>query len=454
MTGFAVVDPYTGARGSEVPFATPDELEAAVASVWRAWTEWVPSTTVEERATAIGRVADLHEERKEELADILVREMGKPRPQAVGEAEFAGAIYRFYADNGPKLLADEPIEGAASTAYIRKSPIGPLLGIMPWNFPLYQVARFAGPNIVVGNPILLKHAPQCPDSARAIEQIFRDAGIPLGGYTNLFADNDQIAQVIADDRIRGVSLTGSERAGTAVAELAGRHLKKVVLELGGSDPFIVLSTDDLDAVVEAAFDARFDNNGQSCNAPKRFLVVDDLYEQFADKLTQKMAAVEPGDPNDENTVLGPLSSELAAERIEDQVERALASGAKARLQPKPREGAKFHPVVLEDITPENPAYREEFFGPVASLYRVKDEDEAVRIANDTSFGLGSYVWTTDQEQALRVADRLETGMVYINAVLADSPELPFGGTKRSGTGREMGTLGIEEFINKKLVYIG
>ena len=454
MAGYAVIDPYTGTRGSEVPIATPEELEAALASVWRAWTEWVPSTTVAERAAAIGRVADLHEERKEDLADILVREMGKPRGQAVGEAEFSGAIYRFYADNGEKLLADEPIEGAASTAFLRKSPVGPLLGIMPWNFPLYQVARFAGPNIVVGNPILLKHARQCPDSARAIEQIFRDAGVPVGGYTNVFADSDQIAQAIADSRIRGVSITGSERAGAAVAEQAGKHLKKVVLELGGSDPFIVLSTNDLDAVVDAAFEARFDNNGQSCNAPKRFIVVDDLYEEFAGKLTEKMAVVVPGDPNDEATVLGPLSSEGAAEGIEDQVRRAMDAGATARLEPQPRDGAKFSPVVLENISATNPAYTEEFFGPVASLYRVKDEADAVRIANDTSFGLGSYLWTTDKEQALRVADRLETGMVYINAVLADSPELPFGGTKGSGTGRELGAVGIEEFINKKLIYVG
>ena len=454
MAGYAVVDPFTGARGSEVPIATAAELEAALASVWQAWTEWVPSTTVAERAAAIGRVADLHEERKEELGDILVREMGKPRAQAVGEAEFSGAIYRFYADNAEKLMADEPIEGAASTAYLRKSPTGPLLGIMPWNFPLYQVARFAGPNVVVGNPILLKHARQCPDSARAIEQIFRDAGIPLGGYTNVYADNDQIAQAIADSRIRGVSLTGSERAGMAVAEQAGRHLKKVVLELGGSDPFIVLSTNDLDAVVDAAFDGRIDNNGQSCNAPKRFIIADDLYDEFAGKLTEKMAVVVPGDPNDEATVLGPLSSEAAAEGLEDQVRRALAAGATARLEPQPRDGAKFSPVVLENIDAANPAYAEEFFGPVASLYRAKDEADAVRIANDTNFGLGSYVWTTDQAQALRVADRLETGMVYINAVLADSPELPFGGTKSSGTGRELGAVGIEEFINKKLIYVG
>lgn len=454
MAGYAVIDPYTGARGSEFPIATPEELEAALASVWKAWTEWIPSTTVADRAAAIRKVADLHEERKEALADILVREMGKPRAQAVGEAEFAGAIYGYYADNAERLMADEPIEGAANPAYLRKSPTGPLLGIMPWNFPLYQVARFAGPNVIVGNPILLKHARQCPESAQAIEQIFRDAGIPLGGYTNVFADNDQIAQAIADDRIRGVSLTGSERAGIAVAEQAGRHLKKVVLELGGSDPFIVLSTDNLDAVVDSAFDGRFDNNGQSCNAPKRFIVVDNLYDEFASKLTDKMSVVVPGDPNAEDTVLGPLSSVAAAEGIEDQVKRAVEAGATARLAPKPRDGAKFAPVVLEDISASNPAYREEFFGPVASLYRVKDEAEAVKVANDTSFGLGSYVFTTDQAQALRVADRLETGMVYINAVLADSPELPFGGTKGSGTGRELGAVGIEEFINKKLIYVG
>jgi len=454
MSGFAVTNPYTLEVEKEYLLASDAEVEAAVQSVWDAWTTWVRETTIADRAAAIARVADLHEQRAQELGEIVVREMGKPLPQAVGEAEFAAAIYRFYADNGERLLADEPIEGAARPAYLRKAPVGPLLGIMPWNFPYYQVARFAGPNLVVGNPILLKHAPQCPESASAIEEIFREAGIPYGAYTNIFASTDQIAGVIADKRIRGVSVTGSERAGSAVAEIAGRHLKKVVLELGGSDPFIVFSTDDMDAVVDAAFDARFDNNGQSCNAPKRFLIIDSLYEEFAEKLTAKMAAVEVADPFAEGTVLGPLSSELAAIRIEDQVNRALAAGATARLAPKPREGAAFHPVVLENITPDNPAYREEFFGPVASLYRVSSEEEAIEIANGTDFGLGSYIWTTDQEQALRVADRLETGMVFINAVLADSAELPFGGTKRSGTGREMGAVGIEEFINKKLIYIG
>jgi len=454
MSGFAVTNPFTLEVEKEYPLASDAEVEAAVQSVWDAWNGWIRDTTIAERAAAIGRVADLHDERKQELAEIIVREMGKPLAAALGEAEFAAAIYRYYADNGERLLADEPIEDAARPAYLRKSPTGPLLGIMPWNFPYYQVARFAGPNIVVGNPILLKHASQCPESAAAIEQIFRDAGIPLGGYTNIYASIDQISGVIADSRIRGVSVTGSERAGSSVAEIAGRHLKKVVLELGGSDPFIVLSTDDMDAVVDAAFEARFDNNGQSCNAPKRFIVIDSLYEEFADKLTARMSAVTVGDPMAEDTVLGPLSSELAAVRLEEQVTRALAAGATARLAPQPRDGAKLHPVVLENITPENPAYVEEFFGPVASLYRVSSEEEAIEVANGTEFGLGSYVWTTDQEQALRIADRLETGMVYINAVLADSPELPFGGTKRSGTGREMGAVGIEEFINKKLIYIG
>ena len=452
MAGYAVVDPFTGARGREVPSATAAELEAALAAAWDAW-RGVVDTTVQERAAWIGRVAELHEERKETLADLIVREMGKPRSQAVGEVEFAAAIYRYYAEHGAALLADELIEGAATTAYLRKAPTGPLLGIMPWNFPYYQVARFAGPNVVVGNPILLKHASQCPDSAAAIGRIFRDAGAPAGMYQNIVPTAAQIAELIADPRVRGVSLTGSEAAGAAVAEVAGRNLKKVVLELGGSDPFIVLSTDDLDAVVDAAFAGRMDNNGQSCNAPKRFIIVDGLYEAFAERLTASLAGVAPGDPNAADTVLGPLSSVAAAERLEDQVDRAIVAGATARLAPRPRDGACYAPVVLEGITPENPAYTEEFFGPVAALYRVADEAEAIAVANGTSFGLGSYVWTTDPEQALRVADRLETGMVYINAVLADSPELPFGGTKRSGTGREMGAVGIEEFINKKLVYV-
>ena len=336
---------------------------------------------------------------------------------------------------------------------IRRSSLGPLLGIMPWNFPYYQVARFAGPNLVVGNTILLKHAPQCPESAAAIETIFRDAGFPDGAYVNVYATNDQAATMIADPRVHGVSLTGSERAGAAVAEVAGRNLKKVALELGGSDPFIVLSTADLDATVRAGVDARLDNNGQSCNAPKRFIVADDLYESFLERFTEVITAVQPTDPTSDDAELGPLSSLQAAERLQSQVDRAVAQGATI-VTGGTRSGAFFPTTVLTDVGPDTDAYREEFFGPVAMVFRAEDERAAVELANDTGFGLGSYVFTTDPAQAERVADGLEAGMVYVNLVLADAPELPFGGVKRSGTSRELGTLAADEFVNKKLIRIG
>jgi succinate-semialdehyde dehydrogenase/glutarate-semialdehyde dehydrogenase len=335
---------------------------------------------------------------------------------------------------------------------IRRSPLGVLLGIMPWNFPYYQVARFAAPNLAIGNPILLKHAPQCPESSAAIETIYRDASFPEGAYTNLCITNDQAAAVIADPRVHGVSVTGSERAGSAVAEVAGRNLKKVVLELGGSDPFILLSTDDLDAAVQAAADARLDNTGQSCNAAKRFIVADDLYEPFLEKFVALMSGAKVGDPFADDTVLGPLSSELAAKRLADQVDRAVAQGATVVVGGE-RDGAYYPGTVLTDVTADMDAYREEFFGPVGVVYRVSSEDEAIAIANDTPFGLGSYVFTTDDAQAQRVADKIEAGMVYVNLVLADSPELPFGGVKRSGTGREMGLLAADEFVNKKLIRV-
>jgi succinate-semialdehyde dehydrogenase/glutarate-semialdehyde dehydrogenase len=324
---------------------------------------------------------------------------------------------------------------------------------MPWNFPYYQVARFAGPNLIIGNTILLKHAPQCPESAAAIQQIYLDAGFPDGAYVNIYATNDQIASVIADPRVRGVSLTGSERAGAAVAEIAGRNLKKVVLELGGSDPFILLSTDDLDAAVEGAVAARLDNSGQSCNAAKRFIVIDELYESFLEKFTAAITATTPGDPTSAETELGPLSSDTAAARLQDQLDRAVAGGARVVAGGK-RDGNFFAPTVLADVTPDNDAYHEEFFGPVATVYRVGSEDEAVTLANDTPFGLGSYLFTTDSEQAMRVADRIDAGMVWVNIVLGDGAELPFGGVKRSGFGRELGRFGADEFVNKKMIRIG
>lgn len=456
MSTYAVVNPATGETIKEYPTISDDDLRAAIDRADAAHRGWSRSTTVAERAALIRRVSELHTERSDELAKIIGREMGKPYEQAVGEVEFAAAIYEFYADNAEKLMEDEPIDLLAGegTAVIRRSSLGVLLGIMPWNYPYYQVARFAGPNLVIGNTILLKHAPQCPESAAAMQTIFDDAGFPEGAYENIYASNEQIEWVIADPRVMGVSVTGSERAGSAVAAIAGRNLKKVVLELGGSDPFIVLSTDDLDATVENALAARFyENAGQACNAAKRFIVIDELYDDFLAKMTAALADAKPGDPAAEGTVIGPVSSSTAAERLEEQLRRAVAGGATVAMGGT-RDGNFWSPTVLTDISPDNDAAREEFFGPFAHVYKVGSEEEAVAVANDTTYGLGSYVVTTDPEQAERVADAIEAGMVYVNIVGADGAELPFGGVKRSGFGRELGRFGADEFVNKKLIRIG
>lgn len=456
MSSYAVTNPSTGETVREYDTFTDQEVDAAISNTHNAYRDWSRAAPIEARTALIARVAALHTERREQLAEIIVREMGKPLDQALAEVDFAAAIYQYYADNGAGFLADEPIQLAEGTgsAFIRRAPLGVLLGIMPWNFPYYQVARFAGPNIVAGNTVLLKHAPQCPESAAAIAQIFDDAEAELGAheyvYANIYATNEQIATVIADPRVQGISVTGSERAGAAVAELAGKHLKKVVLELGGSDPFLLLSAEDLDAVVQDAVNARLDNNGQSCNAAKRFIIIDSLYEAFIEKFTQAMTKVQPADPMAEGTQLGPLSSEAATSRLKEQLERARSQGATV-LTSGEISGNFFPPAVLADVRPEMDAYHEEFFGPVATVYKVSSEEEAVSLANDTPFGLGSYVYTTDQEQALRVADALEAGMVWINLVLGDAAELPFGGVKRSGSGRELGRFAIEEFVNKKMI---
>lgn len=444
MNMYAVVNPATGTVEREYPTATDAEIEQALAAADTAFREWSKTSTVAQRAALIKKVAQLHTERREKLAEIINREMGKPVDQSLGEVDFSAAIYDYYADHAEKFLADEPIDllDGGGSAVIKRGPVGVLLGIMPWNYPYYQVARFAGPNMVLGNTIVLKHAPQCPESAEAIQQIFDDAGFPKGAYVNVYATNEQIAEAIADPRVQGVSLTGSERAGAAVAEIAGRNLKKVVLELGGSDPFIVLGTDDLDATVDAAVAGRFENTGQACNAAKRFIVVADLYDDFVDRFTKKVMEVADG--------LAPLSSAAAAERLSEQVDRAVADGAQLVSAGK-RNGAFFPPAVLTGVTPASPSYREELFGPVATVYKVDSEDEAVQVANDTPFGLGSYVFTTDPEQAKRVADKIDAGMVFINAVGAEGVELPFGGVKRSGFGRELGRFGIDEFVNKKLI---
>jgi succinate-semialdehyde dehydrogenase / glutarate-semialdehyde dehydrogenase len=452
MSTYAVVNPATGETIKEYPEIGDDELRAAIDRADQASRSWAGSTSVADRAALVRKVGELHSERRQQLAEIIVREMGKPIEQALGEVDFAAEIYGFYADNAEDLMADEPIEllGGEGTAVIRRSPFGVLLGIMPWNFPYYQVARFAGPNLVIGNTILLKHAPQCPESAEAMQQIFDDAGFPEGAYENVYATNEQIEWVIADPRLHGVSVTGSERAGAAVAAVAGKNLKKVVLELGGSDPFILLGADDLDEAAQKAAEARLDNTGQSCNAAKRFIVVDDLYDGFLEKFREKLAASKPGDPTSEDTSVGPLSSQTAADRLEEQVRKAVANGAEVVVGGK-RDGNYFEPTILTGIEPGDEASQEEFFGPVAQVYKVGSEEEAVALANQTPFGLGSYVMTTDKEQGERVADKIEAGMVYVNLVGADSPELPFGGFKRSGFGRELGRYGADEFVNKKLI---
>ncbi len=446
MTLYAVTNPATGETVREYPTSTDAQVADALGAADKAFKEWSKNSTVADRAALIRRVAQLHTERREKLAEIINREMGKPVDQALGEVDFSAAIYEYYADHAEKFLADEPIDllDGEGSAVIRRGPVGVLLGIMPWNYPYYQVARFAGPNLTLGNTIVLKHAPQCPESAEAIQQIFDDAGFPKGAYVNIYATNEQIAEIIGDPRVQGVSLTGSERAGAAVAETAGRHLKKVVLELGGSDPFIVLSTDDLDATVDSAMAGRFENTGQACNAAKRFIVAADLYDDFVAKFTAKVLAATDG--------LAPLSSAAAAERLGEQVDRAVASGASLASAGE-RSGAHFPPGVLTGVPKDSPSYREELFGPVACVYKVGSEDEAVELANDTPFGLGSYVFTTDAEQAKRVADKIDAGMVFVNCVGAEGVELPFGGIKRSGYGRELGRFGIDEFVNKKLIRI-
>lgn len=450
---YTVTNPATGELVADRGQFSDAELDQAIGRAYAASRGWARQTSVAERAALIRRVGDLHAERRDELGATLVREMGKPLAQALGEVDFAADIYRYYAEVSPEELADRPIGLRAGTgsALIRCAPLGVILGVMPWNFPFYQVARFAGPNLVIGNPVLVKPASQCPDTAVLMGQLYADAGLG-DAYVPILAGSSQIAGVIADPRVAGVSLTGSESAGSAVAEVAGRYLKKVVCELGGTDPLIVLSTDDLNAVVEDAVNGRLDNNGQSCNAPKRFIVIDSLYEEFTAKVVERMSGVAASDPMADGTELGPVSSVGAAERLEDQVSRAVQAGGRVRAGGT-RHGAFFDATVLTDIPRDSAIYREEMFGPVAQIYRVSSEDEAIEVANDTPYGLGSYVYTTDPAQAERVADAIEAGMVFVNCVLADGAELPFGGVKRSGFGRELGRLGAAEFVNRKLIRI-
>ncbi|MDB5778569.1 MAG: aldehyde dehydrogenase [Polaromonas sp.] len=409
-----------------------------------------------DRAAVLRRAASILRERPQEFAELITLEMGKLIQQSLGEVALSAAILDYYADNAERFLAPEKLATPRGEAMVESSPIGVLFGVEPWNYPYYQIARFAAPNLMAGNVVMVKHASSVPQCAEAWERLMHEAGAPLGAYTNLFLSKEQVAQVIDDARIRAVALTGSEAAGAVVAARAGQNLKKTTLELGGSDAFIVLEDADLDKAVKHAVSGRMGNAGQACTASKRFIVVDALADRFLDKFQAALENFKPGDPMDRQTTLAPLSSSEALKNLLGQVEGAVAGGARlltggGRIDGE--EGAFMQPTILTDIDKGNPAYRQEFFGPVALFFRVPDEDAAVALANDSPFGLGGSVFTQDIERGKRLARRIDTGMVFINSGAASSPELPFGGVKNSGYGRELSGAGIQEFVNKKLIRV-
>ncbi|NHN56802.1 NAD-dependent succinate-semialdehyde dehydrogenase [Calidifontibacter sp. DB0510] len=455
MVNYRTENPTTGEVEQVFDDLDKAGMDDAIGRAESAYETW-RSTSPQDRAAILAKVAQLYGERAEELAAAATKEMGKPTKEALGEVQLSAMIYQWYADNGPGLLADEelPAQGAQRSV-VRKEPIGVLLGVMPWNFPYYQVARFAAPNLMLGNTILLKHAEICAASALLMEQIFTEAGLPKGAYVNVFAPHDVIAQAIADPRVQGVSLTGSERAGTAVAKLAGENLKKAVLELGGSDPFIVLDAADVAGVAKAAARGRMMNSGQACNSPKRMFVADAIYDQFVDELTAQVEKLTTGDPADAATRMGPMSSVTARDTLAEQVQDAIDKGATVRTGGKVADGpgAFYPPTVLTDITPEMRAWSEELFGPVAMVYRMTDVDEAIKQANESAYGLSGSVWSDDPEKAAEVADRLDVGMAYVNEHGTTLPGLPFGGVKNSGFGRELAADGMGEFVNRKLIRV-
>ena len=413
------------------------------------------TTPFAERERWLERAAEILETETDRLGRIMTREMGKPIVAARAEAAKCALACRYYVKNGARLLADEPVELGSGKAYLRYEPIGPVLAVMPWNFPFWQVFRFAAPALMAGNTGLLKHASNVPDCAVAIEEIIRRAGFPEDVFQTLLIGSSEVQAVIDDPRVKAVTLTGSEGAGIAVASEAGRQIKKTVLELGGSDPFIVMPSADLDRAVKTAVEARAINNGQSCIAAKRFIVDSRVAGEFERRFVAGMEALLVGDPMEENTQLGPLATAQILEGLDDQVQRSVKMGARAltgghRLD---RPGNYYAPTVLVDAPRESPAYREELFGPVAVLFRANGIDDAIRLANDTEFGLGASVWTNDVGEQARFTSEIEAGMVFVNSMVASDPRLPFGGVKRSGYGRELSGYGIREFVNIKTVRV-
>jgi succinate-semialdehyde dehydrogenase/glutarate-semialdehyde dehydrogenase len=412
-------------------------------------------TSFAERARMMQRAAEILEAEKDTFGRMMTTEMGKPLKAAVEEAAKCAWACRYYVEHAERFLADEVIETNATRSYIHYQPIGPVLAVMPWNFPFWQVFRFAAPALMAGNVGLLKHASNVPQCALAIEAIFQRAGFPEGAFQTLLIGSGQVQRVLDDPRVAAATLTGSTPAGSQVAGAAGKNIKKTVLELGGSDPFIVLPSADLDVAVTTAVKARTINNGQSCIAAKRFIVAEPIADAFERRFVDEMAALKVGDPLDEATDIGPLATADILADLDEQVQQSAAAGARVltggrRLD---RPGYYFAPTVLTDIPPDTPAYRDELFGPVAALFRVRDVDEAIALANDSPFGLGASAWTNDPAERARLIDEIEAGLVFINGMVASDPRLPFGGVKRSGYGRELSTYGIREFVNVKTVWI-
>lgn len=456
MAKYRVQNPATGEIVETFESATDAQVEqqlAAADAVYREWRE----RSVQDRAAVVKRVAEIFAERREELAEIIALEMGKSIAESLDEVDFATDIIEYYAVYGPGLITDYEIPSTIpGKAVVEHLPIGALLGVMPWNFPYYQVARFAAPNLVLGNTIMLKHADICAKSNPVIQEIMEQAGVPVGGYQALFVSHDQIATMIADPRVQGVSLTGSERAGAIIGAQAGANLKKCVLELGGIDPMVVLDADDVAEVAKTAWDFRTYNGGQVCNSNKRLIVMADIYDEFVDALVKLADGLKPGDQlNLGEGEYVPLSTRAAAETVNAQVQKAVSEGGRLLVGGVLSEGpgAHYSPAVLVDVPRDSESYREEIFGPVATVYKVHSDEEALELANDCALGLGGSVFSTDEARAARVASKLEVGMSHVNIIAAEAAEIPFGGVKRSGFGREMGPVGIGEFANKRLYFV-
>jgi len=446
------VNPATGKVVKTFVEFTDAQLGSAIKTADKCFSAW-RQTTFAERAVVAAKAAALMRARADEFARPMTLEMGKLFAEARGEVALSADIIDYYAQHAERFLAPETLEPTSGEAVIENSPFGVLFGVQPWNFPYYQLARFAAPNLMAGNVVMVKHAGCVPQCAIAFEKLWRDAGAPKGAYTNLIISHEQVNRVIDDPRIKGVALTGGMEAARGVAGRAGRNVKKTTMELGGNDAFIVLADADLDKTVAWAVWAKMNNTGQCCIAGKRYIVAEELADEFLAKFQAALAALKPGDPMDPATTLAPLSTEGALVTLLKQIKRAVAKGAKVVLGGKriDRPGSFMQPTILTNIKPANPAYREEFFGPVALFFRVKDEEAAIALANDSDFGLGGSIFTRDVARGKRIASRIDTGMVFINHPTWTAPDLPFGGINNSGYGRELSSLGIQEFVNKKLV---